>query len=583
SIDLGARVDALPAPGPAAERLRTLLEPLGLAARPNADGQFVISAIPTGLVEGTLKADPGGQAVPFAEVRLPSGDPAISDAEGRFRFLRVPEGPQRLHIARPGYLGRHVDVTVRAGTRHRLNVDLKIGGETRDEIFVSTAPEEPPLGTVALSTRQTRDTLLAGQDAVTSGARLPGTRPDGGYSRGVSVRGHGAKRMALVVDGLEIDEPYHLRDLGSFAGVITPAAVGQVKLHRSSPPLVYGTQSGGVLEVLTDTPDRRFTARFGAGDEGYHSALGGTALSAQVRWLAAFRNGRPDLPRDATGTNRRPEYRDQFAKLATTLHPRHELTLQTLGAEDDIDVDDFFQTFFRSPTTLRIAQQSRYSHARYLGRWGQRHLMELTAFESDIERGRFGQELQTEILTPRGTQNLFVLDDQRSTRRTGAHLRGSTHVGMRLDWRWGADAQQESTAYDYRHVGRPREPPFSSQSEFVEFQEELEQDRLGLFSEAQWRVRSDTTFKGGVRYDVDDLSDESAVMPRLSLSVRKGAGVWRASWSRVVDFPATHELPLADHDETLPGPEISDYISLGYERAWGRQQLSIEAYSQAIE
>ncbi|MEM7516367.1 MAG: TonB-dependent receptor, partial [Planctomycetota bacterium] len=221
--------------------------------------------------------------------------------------------------------------------------------------------------------------------------------------------------------------------------------------------------------------------------------------------------------------------------------------------------------------------------ARYLGRLGQRHLVEFTLFDADVERDRFGQELFTEILTPVGTQNLFILGDQRSTRRGGANVRGSTGLGERLEWRWGAETERETTTYDYRYVGRSREPPFSGQSDIVFIEDEIEQDRFGFYSEAQWQLRTDTTLSGGARYDTDDLSGDSALMPRLGLSVRAGRSVWRASWSRVTDFPSSHELQLADFEETLPTPETSDFASLGYERAWGGHRLAIEAYSQKTE
>ena len=243
-VDVSARVEEVPCAGAPEERLRVLLAPMGLTARLASDGQFVIGRAPSGVLEGTIWSDPGGQVIPLAEIRLlPDGATATSDAAGRFRLLGVPVGRQDLEIARPGYVSRRVHADIRAGTRHRLDVSLKLDVEAGDEIFISITPVEPPLGTWQPDRERLREALAIDQDALATASRLPGTNPGDGAAFG--VRGHGAERLTLVVDGIEIAEPYHFRHLGTLAGAVTPNAIDDLRLHRGSPPVVYGDRAGG--------------------------------------------------------------------------------------------------------------------------------------------------------------------------------------------------------------------------------------------------------------------------------------------------------------------------------------------------
>ena len=577
-VDTSALVDEVPSSGTPEDRLRALLAPLGLGARLTVNGRFIVGLAPGGALEGTIRSDPGGQAVALARIRLlPDGQTAGSDAAGRYRLLRVPEGLHNVEISRPGYVTRQLQIHIVAGTRHRLDATLRLDAEAGDEIFVSTTPEEPPLGTWQPSRERVRDALSIDQDVLAAASRLPGTHQGNGVAFG--VRGHEVERLTLVVDGIEIAEPYHFRHLGSLAGAVTPSAIDDFRLHRGSPPVVYGNRAGGVLEVLTETTGGPISATLGVGDEAIQANLGGNAVDARLRWLAAFRQGEPELPPAGAGLDQKPAYWDALAKLTFTLHPRHELTLQSLRVSDDLSA------LVRTPfiRALTIHQDSQYSQLRYLGTLGRRHLLDFKVSESEIDRSRFGQELEADILTSPGTNEDYVLDDWRETHRTTGHGDGVSSLTDALEWRWGAEAERETTTYDYLlfapFLGPQDLPVFLADF----YSAELVQKRMGLYSQATWRPREGITLVGGVRFDDDDVNGNPEFVPRFGAGLRIGPGVARLGWARVRDSPATHELQLADGEDLLPGTESSDYASLGYQISRGTRSWSVELYHQRIE
>ncbi|MCG8455498.1 MAG: hypothetical protein MI919_04385, partial [Holophagales bacterium] len=69
-----ARVEELPSPGSAEGRLRNLLAPFGLIARPLSDGRWSVVVAPPATVEGCLVSDPGGQPIAGASVAVDGSD-----------------------------------------------------------------------------------------------------------------------------------------------------------------------------------------------------------------------------------------------------------------------------------------------------------------------------------------------------------------------------------------------------------------------------------------------------------------------------------------------------------------------------
>ncbi|MEO1087971.1 MAG: carboxypeptidase-like regulatory domain-containing protein, partial [Acidobacteriota bacterium] len=132
-------VGAWPVDGPAERRLEALLAPFGLTAKPMEAGGFAVIRQRTGAVEGCLRSDPGGQPIADADVWIDDGAlRGKTHVEGCYRLLNVPQGERRLHVARPGFLGRELPVTVSAGGAHRHDLSLAVDAQVSETLFVST-------------------------------------------------------------------------------------------------------------------------------------------------------------------------------------------------------------------------------------------------------------------------------------------------------------------------------------------------------------------------------------------------------------------------------------------------------------
>ncbi|MEM1205685.1 MAG: TonB-dependent receptor [Acidobacteriota bacterium] len=570
------RVDTVPAAGSPERRLRDLLTPFGLRARPSDGGPWVVTRIPVGTVEGCLRADPGGQPVSGAEIAVGEQrvEPASSDPAGCFRLLGVPAGERTVRISRPGYLPKRIDLRVEPGGVHPVSARLAIDAEVRESVFVSVASEAPPLGSTRLRPERIESAARADGDVLSALADLPGAVPGSGVA--VTVRGQGADRIALVLDGMDVVEPYHLRDLGTPAGVVTPSAVAEMTLHRGRPPVAYGNRGGPVLEMVTAQPRGRASGKVGLGVESFQGTVGLSLFGGRGRWLGAYREGDPLLPRELGEFDTQPSYLDGYTKLAAALGPSRDLVAQNLWADDVFYSEQLDQ---EDAQYLVAGQESRHTGLRVLSTLGPRHLVEATVSESYVFRVRGTFEIDGRHLVEREELRTYLVNDRRRTRRRGARVEVQSRLGDRLDLRWGVEAGADRTHYLYRDF----DPTIIDRSGETDTELKLRGGRLGAFALGSWRPRADLTVTAGTRWDDDDLSGGSRWAPRLGVSLRRGRSIWRVHWARAVATPTSSELRLADDIDTLPGVEARDHLTVGFLHGSSRRTVAVELYSQRVD
>ncbi len=565
------------------DRLKGLLSPFGLTVKPMADGRWRVVVSRVGAVEGCVVSDPGGRALVGAEVRVDTTPPAArSGPDGCFRLSEISPGSRVLEVSKPGYLPHRLDMKVKAGQTRRLTIALVIDARAAEEIFVTTTLEEPPLGTLALRPTRLAEARRSDPDLLTAVQQLPGTLAEAGASFG--VRGRSSERVTLVVDGMDIVEPYHFRHLGSLAGTVTPQAVAEARLHRGSPPVSFGNRAGGVLEVVTASPTEPFSGRLSATTESLQLGLLGASANGRARWMAAYRSGRPDIPREIAELDPKPRYGDGLLKVSSALGRRQDVALQALWARDDFSfrpAENYLLAADDPSPVLFAHQRSRHLALRHRLVWSDRHWVETLLSDARTDRRRFGYEHDYSELQP-APPGAYRLEDFRLSHRRALKVEGQSSTTRRLDLSWGLEANHERTGYDYAGFD------LGGLERLVT---ELDQRHQGGFALATWRPLSRLTVETGLRLDRDlgpgarDVGTRAA--PRATVSLRHGKSIWRLGSARVVSVPATHELRLGDGESELPGRETTDHLSLAWNRSGDNPSrapnLSVELFSQWIE
>ena len=576
-------VPALPKVGSPEQRLSRLLDPFELRAVPTDDGYWIIERKPLS-VDGRIVADPGGDALPGSRVRvLPDGPEVATDTDGRFKLFELPVGTHALQLSRPGFQTRRQHVRVIEASPDPKTFTLRLESRWSSEVWVSESPPLPPAGSFSIQGDRLESALLARQDTMAAVAELPGVVSENGVVFG--VRGQNPQDLTVVVDGVELVEPYHLRDLGGLAGVVTPDAIAEAVLHRGSPPLTYGNHAAGVLELITEEAEiGGFSLGIRDGSEARQGGLRASTREGGFSTTLSARRGDPEVPTLLGEFPAEPSYDDLLMKLAWRDSERHGFQLEYLGSVDEFPFERVVGNRFER---FRTDQEAEHSWIRYQGQWGARTTAELTAYRINADRNRLGNDSEGQFFAQPDGQifsglNLrsFQIEDLRKTEREGQRATLAFDFGDRLGARAGAERRREKTIYDYEEFVTFKIYGPDGQYRTQQLNTTVFGRRDAFFGSVDWRPTPELTLELGWRGDRDSGLGKTLSSPRAALAWRRGSDLFRLSMTRAHSLADTHELQIADNEVGLPSAEATDLWSFEYRHESSRTTWTAELFGR---
>ncbi len=305
-------------------------------------GGRLLSATVTGTIAGRVVDAADGKPLGGARVALepreirrvtsPASQPlgsiireTLTDSTGAYRFGSVAGGKYWLHVDRPGYARRSVEVELVGGGSGRVTVGLRLEPIQLGDLPVRHAPAQPFPRTgspaaervgariAAVEARRAEylgsdvRSLTAGDvsEAITLGEsdlfralqRIPGVGRRDDYTAVLWTRGADWAQTRVYFDGLPLFNPTHA---GSLFSSISPNGIGEVTYQPGVRPARSGPGAAGVLELqsLQGARDRSFS---GSADLSLVSAqlrADGT-LAGRASYMVAARRTYVDLLSDA--------------------------------------------------------------------------------------------------------------------------------------------------------------------------------------------------------------------------------------------------------------------------------------------
>jgi hypothetical protein len=447
-----------------------------------------------------------------------------------------------------------------------------------EEVVVQTSRYRLATGDLAthtfLTQEQVKNMPRLADETLRAVQRLPGTTTNGFSSIG-SVRGGEPNETAIVLDGLRLYEPFHLKNFLSPVSLLDSRLIDGIEFYSGGFPVVYGDRMSAIIDATTVRPaDPRY---FELGLNLFHaSALAATQFAGGRghALVSARRSNLGDLAYLSENDFGEPQYSDGFARADYAFNNATRGSLETLVSSDTIVARQS-----AGQQRARAKYRNIYAWATLDHDWSNGAATRVIASFTDLENRRQGEINEPGIRTAR-------VSDERLFHIVGLRIENSLDTGM-LEHRFGAEVRRLWGDYDYSDevhvlpgVPFPGSPGFDTART-------TEPSPQGYESSGYWDIRAQLNerwaIQGGSRIDTqtyDGSDDGEQWSPRIGvLYTLSPQTQMRASIGRYVQFQGINELQVEDGVDTFYPAQHAYHWILGVDHAFAAGlDLRVEAF-----
>ena len=516
-----------------------------------------------------------------ASVPLPE---ALALGNGILKFNNLDTGEMEINISLPGFITERRTVHIRPGTISVILAEPAPGLWNFEKVTVTTSryrlQRELSASVFHINQRAIQNMPDLGDDPIRSAQRLPGAAA-GGISSKTHFRGGADDEVAIVLNGHQLLDPFHVRNFQNIFSAVDVRAISGMEVYTGGFPVRYGDRMSGLILIETMKPvkPRQTEIGFSAYNTSFLSA--GSFSSGSFDWLVSARRGNLDLVVNKEFGE--PDYSDFFFELAGELSPKTTLSLNILLASDRVLIvtDDKIDDQERSDSR---ADNSQF-WLRLENEWTD-DLSSTTVLSFDsIHNDRMGLVIDPEAI-------VGFVDDRRETKI----------VTLRQDWQWfvhgsyllqwGIEAQHAEADYRYQstvdYFGI--NAVFSGLPVAIsrDLAVTLDGDTFAAYVSNRWRLGSRAIMELGLRWDkqtFQDTNSDSQFSPRLSVLYTLNPKTdLRLSWGRYYQFQGIQELQVEDGVSRFFPAQRADQLIVGIQHRFGDAYLfRAEAFSKSME
>ncbi|MBZ0199115.1 MAG: TonB-dependent receptor [Ignavibacteriaceae bacterium] len=202
---------------------------------------------------GTLQGKVTDESEPIPSVNIlfmGSGFGTVTDFDGKYLLKNIPAGSYEVRFSSVGYETKFFDIKILPNKIVELNVVLPIKIIEVKEVQVTGLLQQDQKDTrtslIDLSPRSAKILPGATEDVLRTLQSLPGVLAPNDFSSQLIVRGSGPDQNLIIMDDIEIFNPYRLYGVIS---MFNPDAVSNVNLITGGFPAMYGDRLSAVLDV----------------------------------------------------------------------------------------------------------------------------------------------------------------------------------------------------------------------------------------------------------------------------------------------------------------------------------------------
>jgi hypothetical protein len=509
---------------------------------------------------------------------------AATTANGRYKILNVPAGEYSIEFSYIGYESKTIDhVSVKQNDEIQLNIKLQQRALELKEIIVTPGQfaimgKEPVVRQTL--TREDLQTITFGEDIYRAISRLPGISSND-FSARFTVRGGENEEILVLLDGMELYEPFHLKDIdGGALSIIDADNIEGIDLFTGGFPAEYGDRTSGVFNIRSTEPNQG-TKRTSLGISFMNARLmsEGTFGDEKGSYMVSARRGYLDLVLDIMGEvdPPRPTYYDIFSKVKYNVHRKHSLTASFLRSGDKLEY---------------VEDDNDMDNTKYGNTYG------WLTLKSMISPKLYIQSMASLGRITHSRNGLGYLGDTDVVNYDVADENSFNLYGFKQDWnlefsdswylKWGYDYKYLDASYDYfnailtREYSDPQNYTDTIDTTLVRFKPIGNQ--FGAYLSNRFRVVQPLTAEIAMRYDRNSFSGDDLLSPRINFVYSVGKQTFlRAGWGYFYQSEGIHEVRVNEGESQFYPATLAKHWVAGFEHTFENNiNFRLEGYYKKL-
>lgn len=302
----------------------------------------------SGIIRGRMYNELNNDPLKFGTVLLKDvGKGTYSDSSGNFEIKNIQPGLYNVEARFSGFQTKVLyEIQVSNSKPTVLEIAMTEAETTTDSVVILASPfkdvEEAPLSLRTIGTSEIKRNPGGNRDISRVIQSLPGVASTISFRNDILIRGGGPNENRFYIDGIETPNINHFATQGASGGpvgLINVDFIGEVDFYSGAFPSNRGNALSSVFE-FTQRPARDdrlgFTATLGASD----LALTVEGPSSEnSSFLFSVRRSYLQLLFKVLALPFLPNYNDYQYKHKFRLGQRHELSIVSLGALDEFQLN----------------------------------------------------------------------------------------------------------------------------------------------------------------------------------------------------------------------------------------------------
>lgn len=505
-----------------------------------------------------------------------------TDNDGKFTFDKLNPGIYDFKFDYMGYKSETIkNIVIKPGKSQSVKIELSEQALQLDQIVV-TPGSFSVMGNKSITmqslTKEDIEDLSFGEDIYRAVTRIPGVSAND-FSAKFTVRGGEDNEVLVLLDGMELMDPFHMKDLmGGALSIVDATIIQNADILTGGFTSEFGNKMSGVFNISSIQPSEN-NKSLSASISMMNARImtKGTFDDNNGSYFVSLRRGYLDLVLNLLEEKSipKPVYYDLYGKTEYKLHKNHSLSLNFLHSGDKFtqvedDLDETNSNYHNNYIWLNlksilsrnlfiqtvISYTDLYQHRRGLGYFGD---------GTDLDKN-------------------FEVDDNRTISKTGLKFDLNYKATEGFDLKLGANYSFGKSDYKYK-----------SDYFITKFSEDYGRKRFRYINEksispetfffdsylsGKFKITPNFVSEIGIRYDFNSATEEHLLSPRVSLAFILGKKTFlRSSWGIFNQSQNIDELRIKYGEDQFYDSQKAEHYVLGFEHEFDNGfNFRIEGY-----